>query len=140
LMKSRGQLTILGWRPLCPICNIPVEFPDMHEVIITRGQARGTRLAELGLLYVRENCVLVHPSICHVLVAPTREGQAKCIRYLLEHEGYSKIKAWLEQVKVVSGGIAHDAIRKLDALLTGAHTMEELASVESDPGRQSLSE
>jgi hypothetical protein len=52
---------MMGYRPLCPICNQPVEFPDMHEAIITRGRARGTGLAELGLLYVRENCVLVHP-------------------------------------------------------------------------------
>jgi hypothetical protein len=111
----------------------------MHEAIITRGHARGSSLAELGLLYVRENCVLVHP-FCHVQAA-MRLGQVQCIEHLLEHEGYSKIKAWLDQVEVVSGGIAHDAIRKLDALHTDAYPpVDDLARVGTDRDRLSSSD
>jgi hypothetical protein len=135
LMHGRGQLTMMGWRPLCPICNTPIEFPDMHEAIITRGHARGSRLAELGLLYVPENCVLVHPGGCHIMAA-LRLGQAQCIRHLLKHEGYHGIKAWLEQVEMISGGIAHDVIRKLDALHTKVcPPVDNLTSGSSDPGR-----
>jgi hypothetical protein len=111
----------------------------MHEAIITRGHARGTSLAELGLLYVRENCVLVHP-FCHVQAA-MRLGQVQCIEHLLEHEGYSNIKAWLDQVAMVSGGIAHDAIRKLDALHTDAcPPVDDLLCGNSPPGRSASSD
>jgi hypothetical protein len=122
LMKDRGQLTMMGWRPLCPICDQPVEFPDMHEAIITRGQARGTDLAELGLLYVRQNVVLVHHGTCHILAA-MESGRVKCIRHLLEYEYFHEIIAWLEQVELVSGGIAHDAIRRVEAIYASDDTL-----------------
>ena len=122
LMKDRGQLTLMGWRPLCPVCNKPVEFPDMHEAIITRGQARGSQLYEQGLLFVRQNCVLVHHGVCHIKAAMA-SGQVKCIRHLFVHEHFHEIMAWLEQVELVSGGIAHEAIRRDEAIYASDDTL-----------------
>jgi len=84
----------------------------MHEVLITQAMWRG--LPE-ELIMVRENCVLVHPGgkgfgSCH-LAAHTAEGREKCVRHLLENEGYESVTAWLESLKgVAASGVVEEAV------------------------------
>ena len=114
LALSRGQLTREGFKPVCPICGqVIVDGCDMHEAIITRAMWRG--LPE-ELIMVRENCVLVHPGgknfgSCH-LAAHTAEGRRKCVKHLLEQEGYDKVMAWLESLRQVAvSRVVEEAVR-----------------------------
>ena len=95
--------------PDCPICGFALRFPDMHEVILTRGDVQKMPDEVKEKIYVRENCVLVHTR-CHQQAA-TENGQRKCIEHLLKHEGYSKIIEWLESLKglFTSGGLIDEA-------------------------------
>jgi hypothetical protein len=67
---------------------------------------------------VRENCVLVHPGgknfgSCH-LATHTAEGRQKCVKHLLEQEGYDKVMAWLESLRQVAvSGVVEEAVRLL---------------------------
>ena len=94
MMEARGKLTALGWLPICPICDEPVEKPDMHEVLLTRGDVQGLKEHQKLRIFLPENCVLVHPGKCH-LEAATREGARKCVVNLIEHEGIKAIQEWL---------------------------------------------
>jgi hypothetical protein len=86
LMVDRGELTTAGWLPICPICNEPVRMPDMHEVIITRGDVQGSSVVHQLKIFVRENCVLVHPGKC-ILHLVEKEGLIVILQYLAEMEG-----------------------------------------------------
>jgi hypothetical protein len=114
-MIDRGTVTPLRWKPVYPICNLPVEFPDMHEAILTRGDvAHANPLDVRPMAYVRENCVLVHPGKCH-LTAATKVWQVKCIRRLIEHEGLGRILAWLCEIEEhFSGSQVMDAKRAVE--------------------------
>jgi hypothetical protein len=50
------------------------------------------------MIFVRENCVLVHSGKCHE-TASTKPGQVICIRHLIEHEGLDRILAWLCEIE-----------------------------------------
>jgi hypothetical protein len=118
LMELRGALTTLGWKPVCPICNLPILTPDMHEAIITRGDAMKSNLQDHPRLYVAENCVLVHPGRCHSDAA-TRRGQDLCIRNLLKYTSLERINAWLETLKcdgLLSEGAVYGAQRRVIAV------------------------
>lgn len=65
----------------------------MHEVIITRREARGAGV--LPNIMVRENCVLVHQR-CH-LRANRFRGIA--VRQLIDEEGKDAIIEWLESLR-----------------------------------------
>ena len=80
------------------------------------------KLYEQGLLHVRQNCVLVHHGSCHIRAA-MEDGRVKCIRHLLEHEHFHEIMAWLGQVELVSGGIAYEAIRRVEAIHASDDTL-----------------
>jgi hypothetical protein len=73
-----------------------VRFPDLHEVILTRGDVQGAERSVRSRIFVRENCVLVHPGDCHQK-ASTQTGKEACILQLLEWEGEG-VFAWLEQM------------------------------------------
>ncbi len=66
----------------------------MHEVILTRGDVQGADVNVKARIFVRENCVLVHPGGCH-LQAASAGGKRECILHLLEWEGES-VFAWLD--------------------------------------------
>jgi hypothetical protein len=109
LARTRGAWTPGGFKPLCAVCGEAIQGGfEMHEVLITRAAWRG--LPE-QLIMVRQNCVLVHPGgkgfgSCH-LDAHTGVGREKCVRHLLEYEGYENVMAWLESLggEAVSGGV-----------------------------------
>jgi hypothetical protein len=107
-----------GWLPICPICGQPIETPDMHEVILTRGDVQYNDAVFRLLIYVPENCVLLHPGKCHHEAA-TKAGQMKCILQLLESETYDGIMAWLESIKAQGKGAAlyDEAMRKVNMVM-----------------------
>lgn len=85
--------------PICPICNKAiVGAPDLHEAIITKGEARGSDV-DINRL---ENCVLVHPggrsATCH-RDAQTKWGRDKCIIVIARNIGYDNILSWLESIR-----------------------------------------
>ena len=100
LMHNRRELTIVGWLPICPICRHPAQTPDMHEAILTRGDVQGLPIAQRAKIFVRANCVLVHPGKCHIKAA-TKEGTRKCVLQVLEKEGLAAIMQWLAGMESV---------------------------------------
>ncbi len=100
LMYARGELTITGWLPVCPICSEPVQTPDMHEAILSRGDVQGLHLAHQMKIFARENCVLVHPGKCHIEAA-AKEGTRQCVLQLLEKEGSMAILQWLTHMGIL---------------------------------------
>lgn len=97
LLYERGEITEYGYRPICPICNKPIapwHGIDMHEVLITRGDARGLSDDFYSIIFVAQNCVLVHHGRCHKRAA-SAEGKRNCIKNLLSYEGYKLINEWL---------------------------------------------
>lgn len=65
----------------------------MHEVIITRREARGANV--MLQIMVRENCTLVHQS-CHLRANRYR---GKAIGGLIHEEGKDAIIEWLESLR-----------------------------------------
>lgn len=109
LASVRTVFTLDGYKPVCGYCDEPIiDAPDMHEVLITRGDIQGNPDLE-PVVMVRENCVLVHPKKCHIEAA-TKEGQKKCIRHLIKYEGKSNLLFWLNTLSVITkSSIANEA-------------------------------
>lgn len=89
-----------GFDPICAICNLPIrKSPDMHEVLITRGDIQGNRFDLTPMIMVPVNCVLVHPgggqSKCHQF-AHTKKGQEQAVAHLLTWQQQRDIENWLE--------------------------------------------
>jgi len=97
LLRERGEITKFGFRPICPICRkaiTPWDGIDMHEVLITRGDARGLSDDFYSIIFVAQNCVLVHHNKCHKK-ATSKTGKRACIENLLAYEGFDLIYGWL---------------------------------------------
>lgn len=101
LVRSPGRLvwSVEGYKPLCPVCGTPILYmaPDMHEVFITRGDIQRHNI-DPELVFVRYNCVLLHPGTCHIKAA-TSNGQELCQIHLIKVEGAMPILEWLEEVE-----------------------------------------
>ena len=94
LHSDRGILTKGGFRPLCPVCEKPIyNQGDLHENIVTKRNIQGAPFEVQFLIFVRENCVIIHPGKCHILAQGPARG--KVTRFLIEHEGEKKIRQWL---------------------------------------------
>ncbi len=95
LVSTRTVWTRTGLKPQCGICGAPIEksAPDMHEVIITRREARGANV--MPQIMVRENCTLVHQR-CHLRANRFRGG---AIERLIHEEGKDAIIEWLESLR-----------------------------------------
>lgn len=95
---NRSIWTKNGYKPLCPVCGQAIAYmaPDMHEVFVTRGDVMKNNI-DPELVFVRYNCVLVHPGPCHVK-AGTKRGQMKCWRQLIKVEGTEPILDWLREI------------------------------------------
>ena len=121
LALSRGQLTREGFNPLCPKCGqVIVDGCDMHDAIINRAAWRG--LPE-NLIMVRENCVLVHPGgknfgFCH-LAAHIAQGREKCVKQLLQYEGYETVMTWLESLRGMAVSVVVEAVRLVEGIGSG---------------------
>lgn len=108
--RLRKQRTILkhqilreraiGSRGLrCPTCGERIEDNcDMHEVMFTRGMVQKMDLEDRLRIHSAENCVLVHPGECHQQAA-TEEGKRKCVRQILEFEGFTRVMKFLEEIR-----------------------------------------
>lgn len=95
LCSERIEFTGEGFHVVCAYCGEPViGAPDMHEALITRGNIRHSEELKL-LIYVRENCVLVHHGKCHEN-ATTEAGRRKCIKNLLRYNKLRDIITWLD--------------------------------------------
>ena len=70
---------------------------DLHEALITRGDIQGNR-ALAPLVYVRENCVLVHHGKCHEYAATT-EGQRVVAAHLLYWMDLQPLMDWLNRLE-----------------------------------------
>jgi len=94
---ERVILVRWGVAPLCPVCEKPVlDGGDLHENIITKRNIQGAPLEIQALIYVRENCAIVHTGECHIKAqGPARQ---KVTTYLINHEGEEKVLQWLESV------------------------------------------
>lgn len=122
LVSTRGMLTSKGWRPICAVCGEPIigVDPDMHEAIVTRGNVQGNLLLE-SLLFVEENCVLVHPGgknlgTCH-LEAHSRVGRQKCIKHILKYISANRVLAWLDSLsKEMKTTFAYEKIAEVNAI------------------------
>jgi hypothetical protein len=68
----------------------------MHEALITRGDVYG-RKDIASRIFVRENCVLVHHSDCHV-ESNTKIGQKKVMKHVLYWMGADAIYNWLDSL------------------------------------------
>lgn len=88
LCNTRVILTDVGFKPVCAWCGEPIIMmqPDLHEVLITRGDVQGCSYEVQQMIMVVTNCVNVHPGACHFMAA-TEEGQERCIKHLLKYEG-----------------------------------------------------
>ena len=82
-----------GMLPLCAICNkhLSPNGGEMHEAIITRGEAMGTKAK--SAIMVKENCVILHPG-CH-RKAHNQRNRIKCTQYLVNWCGKEAVNAWL---------------------------------------------
>ena len=97
LHTDRAILTKAGLAPLCPVCEKPVYGSgDMHENIVTKRNVQGASIDTVAMIFVPENCVIVHTGECHQLAqGPARE---KVTKFLIAHEGRDKILQWLEKI------------------------------------------
>jgi hypothetical protein len=92
ILKKR---TLLGI-PLCPICNKPLTVAgDLHEVFITRGDMQSNRSEIQALIHVPQNCVIVHPTTCHLVAQHEEEGKLLCAKQIVKFEGYANVVEWL---------------------------------------------
>ena len=120
LMLTRAEITKDGIFPVCPWCGEPIiqDGPDLHEAIISRGEARGNARLQQEILNSPFNCVLVHHSE-HIDEGDTRENDDKAILQLLEHYGVNLILHWLYSLKTMTKGrLIDDKIRRVEALAT----------------------
>jgi len=85
LLKYRDQV--------CPLCG--ASPTDMHEVILSRAEARGTRIRR-DLLFTRFNCVVLCHK-CHMQYATIKRKQL--LFYLVDAEGKENIISWLNRIK-----------------------------------------
>lgn len=118
LMLTRAEVTEDGFCPVCPWCGdaITRNGPDLHEAIISRGEARGNHELLDEVINSPYNCVLVHHSE-HIDEGDTRENDDKAILQLLEHYGVNVILHWLYSLKeITKGRLIDDKIRRVEAL------------------------
>lgn len=118
LSRERIELYFGRYRPICAYCLLAINgAPDMHEVIITRGDIQGApHLAPL--IMVRENCVLIHQR-CH-WKANTKTGMRRCIRHLLAREGYCEVHSFLLNLDdKMKGTQAKEALRLIKEINRG---------------------
>ena len=118
LMLSRARITEDGVFPVCPWCNEPINGngPDLHEAIISRGEARGNKALLEEVTTSPYNCVLVHHDE-HIDEGDTRENDDKAILQLLEHYGVNLILHWLHSIRpITKGRLVDDKIRRVEAL------------------------
>jgi len=121
LMDSRAEWTEHGIHPVCCICGKPIynDGPDLHEVIISRGEAQGNKELQKIVTSSKFNCVLVHHSE-HITEGDTKENDTKGILQLLEIEGLHPIIQWLRSLRAhVKGGLVDDKIRRVQLVHEG---------------------
>lgn len=96
LCSDRSEMNPGHVGPVCAYCGQPIvnRECDMHEVIITRGDVQKWEPYMIDMIFVPQNCVLVHHGECHSK-ASTREGQILCIQHLLQYEASESIANWI---------------------------------------------
>jgi len=121
LIEERREWTNEGIAPRCPWCRkgITNDGPDLHEVIISRGEAQGNKPLQKIIMQSRWNCVLVHHSV-HITEGDTYDNDTKGILQLLEIEGFTSIIRGLLSVKPIIKGRWIDAkIRRVQIIHAG---------------------
>ena len=96
LYNKRIRMTQEGAFPLCAFCGLAItdRGAAMHEAIITRGDVQKWDPELIDLIMTEENCVLVHPGMCHNN-AQGKAGQTLVLKHLLEHVHAEQIALWL---------------------------------------------
>lgn len=97
LCTVQGQLTSL---PICPICGSPLQTGEMHEAIVTRGDAQGCGFQEFLRIFVPENCVLVHPGRCHEMAQWEQVFKDRCANYIIGWQGRDSVISWLDTLSL----------------------------------------
>ena len=69
----------------------------MHENIVTKRNIQGAPIEVRAMIFVPENCVIIHTGQCHV-TAQTTEGRKICTEHLIIEEGEGKITEWLDKL------------------------------------------
>jgi len=101
LLRERRKLGRTGFRPYCDFCGGEINHAtgyEMHEVIITKGEARGWEPAERELINAAENCVLLHGEPCHRPKAKYKTSRDFLTRKLLAYYGLERILRWLDSL------------------------------------------
>jgi len=81
----------------------------MHEAIITRHHVERSSLDVRANIFVRQNCVLLHPGNCHILAQNYERGKRICIRHLIYWNGKEAILSWLDYLAFLHVGRAEEA-------------------------------
>lgn len=127
---SRKRLTWTqgGFLPLCAICGKPLgDGWDMNEVLLTRGDCQKSKEL-MAAIMVKQNVVGVHTGQCHQL-AHTREGQKKCLRFIIIWETPKSIASWLGHMDMLmKGTLAREAL----ILLIGVLNDENVSSLQQE--------
>lgn len=107
---SKGKEIFLA--PTCPICDKVIEGGgDMHEALITRGQAKGAPEDEYIKIFVPVNVVILHPADCHLKAQHTDEGWELCLRQILKYHTKEDIYNWLGKLNL---GIAMEVRKRVE--------------------------
>jgi len=88
-LKQLLDYTFSEYRPrICLVCGKPFGVFDMHEGIVTRGDAQGWK--HHGLIMNTFNCIPLHHS-CHLDSPPSREA---VWQYQREFFGSEPLMEW----------------------------------------------
>jgi hypothetical protein len=95
----------------CCYCQGLGHVTDIHEIILTRGDARGDNEREL-LIHDPRNCGWVDRE-CHVYAEGTN-GTLRGILYLSRYVGWDAMYEFLQELEPYFKGIVPDKIRLID--------------------------
>lgn len=118
LIRERSVWSSAGIAPICPFCGKAIiqDGPDLHEAIISRGEARGNKALLEIVVRVEWNVVLVHHSV-HISEGDTRENDDLAILQLLEFYGIVRLVDELSKLKsITKGSLIDDKIRRIYSL------------------------
>jgi hypothetical protein len=101
ILKKR---TLLGI-PLCPICNRPLQqVGELHEVFHYRSYVQSNNANVQLLIHVPMNCVVVHPTTCHLVAQHEDKGKLLCAKQIVKFEGYANVVEWLLGLQMAMRG------------------------------------
>lgn len=105
---------------MCPFCQKPItkgQRYDMHEGLISRGQVQ--KSGREVLVFHPCNLVFRHNDshgCSHSGGIGGNKGFEISARYLVEHEGYHEVRAWLMSMVTEFSQVGEEALRRFDAL------------------------